>query len=74
VRGGRESVLLSAAEAAAHFVPLGARLTQEAEKSNSGDRNATTGAVKPTLILNTLRGAEAPLFHCGGGIVELFRS
>jgi hypothetical protein len=40
---------------------------------NGVSAGATTG-LKPRLILNTLRGAQAPLFHSTARVPEFFRS
>jgi len=42
-------------------------------KKSAVDRRITTG-LKPALISNRLRGAEAPLFHGGARIRDFFRS
>jgi hypothetical protein len=46
---------------------------EEAAEKVTGQKVRTRG-LKPVLIPDTLRGAEAPLFHVTARIPELFRS
>jgi hypothetical protein len=46
---------------------------EDAEKSPSSIGERPPG-LKPALISNRLRGAEAPLFHSGARIRDFFRS